>query len=143
MVVITLVTLGFFVWAYLSAMAEPPSVDSGTNLLVTAIMVLIIFIMVSFSTLTTIVAENYLQVKFGYGIFKKKFLLTDIASVKQVRNSWLYGWGIRLWLWPKMWVYNVYGLKAIEIVMKDGKIYRIGTDVPGELETTIKQATNL
>ena len=38
-----------------------------------------------------------------------------------------------------MWIYNVSGFDAVEIIMKNGKIYRIGTDVPEELEAAIRQ----
>ena len=142
MLVVTLAVLVLFTWVQITARAEPPSVDSGTNFAVTAIMVLILFILSSFITLTVILDENYLRIKFGYGIFRKKFSRGEIASAKIVKNHWYYGWGIRLWLWPKMWIYNVSGFDAVEITMRDGKIYRIGTDAPRELETAIKQAIN-
>ena len=142
MLVVTLAVLILFTWVQITAMAEPPSYYSGTNFLITAIMVLILFILALFTTLTASIDENCLRIKFGYGIFRKKFLLSEIVSAKQVKNHWYYGWGIRLWLWPKVWIYNVSGFDAIEIIMKNGKVYRIGTDVPEELETAIKQAIN-
>ena len=142
MLVVTLVVLAFFAWAQITARLEPPSVDSGTNFLVTFIMALILFILSSFTTLTTSLDENYLRVKFGYGVFARKFALNQIASVKTVKNHWYYGWGMRVWFWPYMWIYNVSGFNAVEIIMKNGKIYRIGTDAPRELETAIKQAAN-
>ena len=107
MLVVTLAVLILFTWVQITAMAEPPSYYSGTNFLITAMMILILFIFASFTTLTTSIDENCLQVKIGYGIFRKKFLLGEIVSAKQVKNHWYYGWGIRLWLWPKMWIYNV------------------------------------
>jgi hypothetical protein len=142
MIIITLIVLALFAWAQIIARTETPSYYSGTNFLITTIMVLISFTLASFTTLTTSIDKNCLQIKFGYGIFKKKFLLSEIVSVKQVKNHWYYGWGIRLWLWPKMWIYNVSGFDAVEIIMKNGRIYRIGTDVPGDFETAIRQAIN-
>ena len=143
MLVVTLAVLVLFTWIQITARAEPPSVDSGTNLLITAVMVLVLFTLESFTTLTASIDKNCLQIKFGYRIFRKKFLLGEILSTKQVKNHWYYGWGIRLWLWPKMmWIYNVSGFDAVEIIMKNGKTYRIGTDTPSELEVTIKQAIN-
>ena len=142
MLVVALAVLALFTWVQITARAEPPSVDSGTNFLVTFIMVLILVILASFTTLTASIDKNCLQIKFGYGIFRKKFLLSEIVSTKQVKNHWYYGWGIRLWLWPKMWIYNVSGFDAVEIIMKNGKAYRIGTDAPGELETAIKRSIN-
>ena len=143
MIIVTLAVLVLFAWIQITARAEPPSYYSGTNFAITAIMALILFILTSFTTLTTSIDENYIRIKFGYGIFRKKFLLSEIASAKQVKNHWYYGWGIRFWLWPKMWIYNVSGFDAVEIVMRNGKIYRIGTDTPSELEMAIKQAISL
>lgn len=139
MVFVTLAVLVFFARLQIIARAEPPSYDSGTNFAVTALMALIVFILASFSTLRVVIDERYLRVKFGYGIFRKKFSLEEIVSAKIVRNHWYYGWGIRFWFWPKMWIYNISGFDAVEITTKKGKIYRIGTDVPQELEAAIRR----
>ena len=143
MLIITLAVLVIFAWVQITARAEPPSVDSGTNFAVTAIMALILFILASFATLTVSIDENYFRIKFGYGIFKKKFLLNEIISTKSVKNHWYYGWGIRVWFWPYMWIFNISGFDAVEIIMRNGKIYRIGTDTPNELEAAIKRAINV
>jgi hypothetical protein len=140
MLVITLTMLVLFSWLQITARAEPPSYNSGTNFAVTAIMALILLILASFTTLSVAIDEKYLRIKFGYGIFHKKFLMSNIASAAQVKNHWYYGFGIRLWFWPRMWIFNVSGFDAIEIRTKNGKIYRIGTNEPQKLEATIKQA---
>ena len=142
MLVVTLAVLVLFAWIQITARAEPPSVDSGTNFAVTAIMALILFVLASFATLTVTLDENYLRIKFGYGIFRKKFPRGEIASAKIVKNHWYYGWGIKVWFWPYMWIYNVSGFDAVQIIMRNGKMYRIGTDTPSELEAAIKQAIN-
>ncbi len=138
MIFITLVVLVFFAWLQITARAEPPSVDSGTNFAITAIMAFILIILASFSSLAVMIDEQSLKIRFGWGIFRKKFSLTEIATVRKVKNHWYYGWGIRLWFWPKMWIYNVSGFDAVELAMKNGKIYRIGTDEPEKLEAVIK-----
>jgi len=135
--VITLAVFFLFAWLYMTASAEPVSTDSGPNFAITSIMALILFILASFVTLQVIIDGEYLRIKFGFGIFQKKFSLTDIMAVKTVKNHWYYGWGIRIWLWPKMWIYNVSGFDAVEIKLKNGKTYRIGTDEPQKLEQTI------
>jgi hypothetical protein len=142
LIIITLIALVFFAWLQITARAEPPSHDSGTNFATTAIMVLILFILASFISLQVIIDEKYLRIKFGYGIYKKKFLLNEIVSVKTVKNHWYYGWGIRIWLWPKMWIYNISGFNAVEITMKNGKIYRIGTDESKKLEQALAKSLN-
>ena len=116
---------------------------TGFNLIILAVMFFILFLLASFMTLNVIIDKNYLKIKFGYGIFKRQFILKEITSVKTVKNHWYYGWGIRFWLWPKMWIYNVSGFDAVEINMVNGKIYRIGTDEPKKLEHAILQAIRL
>lgn len=138
MMVVTLAVLVFFIRLQMMARAEPPSPDSGTNLLVTAVMALIVFILASFTALTVSIDDTYLRLTFCWSIFKKKFPLADIASASPVKNHWYYGWGIRLWLWPYMWIYNISGFDAVEITLKNGKIYRIGTDESKELERALK-----
>lgn len=139
MIAITLLVLALFGWLQITARMEPASVDSGANFLMTAIIALIIFILASLSTLTVTIDEQFLHIRFGWGIFHKKFLLSEIATVKSVKNRWYYGWGIRFWLWPKMWIYNLSGFDAVEITLKNGRVYRIGTDEPGKLEAAVKQ----
>src|SRR3989344_9069986 len=141
MLFITLVVLVLFAWIQITDRAETPSYYSGTNFAITAIMALILFILVSFSTLTVFIDEQFLKIRFGWGIFRKNFPLSEIAAIKRVKNHWYYGWGIILWLWPKMWIFNVSGFDAIELTMKNGKIYQIGTDEPEKLEAAIKQVT--
>ena len=140
--VITIAVFILFAWVHITALGEIPSVNSGSNFAISFLMVLILFILASFSTLTVLIDENYIHIKFGYGIFKKKISLQEITSLKTAKNHWYYGWGIRLWLWPTMWIFNVSGFDSVELVMKNGKIYRIGTDEPIKLESAITAAMN-
>ena len=88
-----------------------------------------------FYSLTVEIDKTRLIIKFGVGIINKKFILKDIESCHAVKNHWYYGWGIRIT--PHGWLYNISGLLAVEIQMKNGKKYRIGTDEPKKLEQTI------
>jgi hypothetical protein len=111
----------------------------GLDLVFGLVSALVVFLLASFSSLTAEVGDTSLRIKFGYGIYRKKFLLERIESAKAVRNHWYYGWGIRYWMKPKMWIFNVSGFDAVELRMKGGNIYRIGTDEPEELEQAINQ----
>ncbi|MDD2891626.1 MAG: hypothetical protein PHQ95_01555 [Candidatus Gracilibacteria bacterium] len=139
MIIVTLAVFALFAWIHMTARAETPSVDSGTNLLITAIILIILLILFSFWSLQVSINEDFLRIKFGYSIYGKKFLLREILSAKAVKNHWYYGWGIRVWFWPKMWIYNISGLDAVEIRLKNGEIYRIGTDEPQVLEQALLQ----
>jgi hypothetical protein len=107
---------------------------------VVAVVILVLITIASFATLTVVIDDEHLGIKFGYGVFRKHFKLTDIETVKAVKNHWYYGWGIRYWLWPKMWIFNVSGFDAVEIVLKNGKRYRIGTDEVDQLEKELMEA---
>ncbi len=137
MLIIMLAVLVFFVWIYITSATEPVSVDSGPNFAITTIMVIILLILASFVPLQINIDGKFLRIKFNYGIYPKKISLNDIMFAKTIKNHWYYGWGIRRWFWPKMRIYNVSGLDAVEIQLKNGKIYRIGTDEPKKLEQTI------
>ena len=103
-------------------------------------MIVILLILVSFSSLEVNIDKDFLMIMFGCCGFRKKFKLKEIISAKAVKNHWYYGWGIRVWFWPYKWIYNVSGFDAVEIKMKDGRIYRIGTDEPKKLEHAILQS---
>lgn len=113
--------------------------QTGFNFITLGTMFCILFILASFMSLKVIIDEKYLRIKFGYGIFRKRFMLGEIISARTVKNHWYNGWGIRLWLWPRVWIYNVSGLDAVEVKMKNGETYRIGTDEPNKLEQAIIQ----
>lgn len=137
MTIITLAILILFTQAYITASLEPESVNSGTNFAMTSIMILIVLMISSFISLQVYIDDTYLRIKFGYGIFRKKFLLSDITSAKTVKNHRYYGWGIKVRFWPKMRIYSVSGFDAVEIKMKNNRVYRIGTDEAKKLEQAI------
>ena len=58
-----------------------------------------------------------------------------------VKNLWYYGWGIRFT--PRSWLFNVSGFSAIELQMKSGKRYRIGTDDPDNLAKALDEALKI
>ncbi len=93
-----------------------------------------------FATLTVAVDDRMLRIQFGLGVIRKGFLLKDIEAYRVVKNPWYYGWGIRFT--PRGWLFNVSGFSAIELQMKSGKTYRIGTDEPDSLAKALDEALN-
>ena len=84
------------------------------------------------------IARGYLRLRFGVGLIRRQFRLNDIESYEQVRNKWWYGWGIKLT--PHGWMFNVSGFDAMQIRLKNGRQYRIGTDEPESLLAAIEAA---
>ncbi len=103
-----------------------------------AVSATILFIVLLFASLTIVVDSEAVRLRFGIGLIRKTFKLSDIESVRVVRNSWLYGWGIRYT--PHGWLYNVSGLGAVELLRRDGKKTRIGSDEPEKLAEAISSA---
>jgi len=103
---------------------------------VLALLIGLLLSLVLFPSLTIEIDKTKLAIRFGLGIIGKNFSLEDIRSCRVVRNPWYYGW--RISLTPHGWLYNISGLSSVEILMKNGKKYRLGTDEPDRLRSAIK-----
>lgn len=90
-----------------------------------------------FSSLTVIVRDDEVQWYFGPGAWTYRMPRAEIANVSIVRNSALTGFGIRMR--PGFRLYNVSGLDAVELQLRDGEIRRIGTDDARGLAAALRQ----
>jgi len=89
-----------------------------------------------FYKLTIIVDNEAISFKLGIGLLGKSYEISEIKSCRPVKNLWIYGVGIHKL--PNGWLYNVSGLKAIELRFKDStRVVRIGTDNPDEIAGVI------
>ncbi|MGA9115714.1 MAG: hypothetical protein WB626_02955 [Bacteroidota bacterium] len=91
-----------------------------------------VVLLLLFSSLTVEIRDGALTCRFGVGLIRRTIPLAEIAEARAVRNSWLVGWGIR-WVPGSYWLWNVSGLQAVELLLRDGSRFRIGTDEPEEL----------
>ncbi|PYL56524.1 MAG: hypothetical protein DMF31_12355, partial [Verrucomicrobia bacterium] len=73
----------------------------------------------------------------GVGLVRKKVTLAEVAASEPIRIRWWYGWGIHLT--PYGWLYNVSGLEAVAITLRDGRKFALGTDDPEGLVTAIRR----
>jgi hypothetical protein len=109
----------------------------GFNLFMLLTVLLLVFCLALFSTLTVTVSNNFLEINFTFGFIRRKVLLNDIKSSAIVKNPWYYGWGIHFT--RNGILFNVSGFSAVEIIMTGGKKYRIGTDDPEKLNSIIQE----
>jgi len=114
---------------------------AGIPLLGVACALLIGGVIFQFRSLTVELRDGVLSLRYGNGLIAKRFTVSEIREARAVRNHWYFGWGIRLI--PHGWLYNVYGLDAVEIRMANRKVYRIGTDEPHDLLTAILSAASM
>lgn len=83
----------------------------------------------------TEVTDQQVSVRFGVGIVKRVVPVESIQSVAIVSSPWYYGWGVRLI--PNGWLYNISGTKGIELRLKTGRVVRIGSTNPEELNRAV------
>jgi hypothetical protein len=95
-----------------------------------------------FVTLTVEVDGAALTCRFGPGLFRKRIALEDIVRATPVTNPWIIGWGIR-WYPGCCWVWNISGLQAVELDLKNGRKFRVGTDEPAALVEAVTTAKSM
>jgi hypothetical protein len=101
---------------------------------------LMVIIAILFSSLTVEVGDGELRFHFGPGFWRKRIALAEVAAATATQNIWWEGWGIRFT--PRGMLYNVSGTNAVEIEMRSGQRFRIGTDEPEALVEAIRTATS-
>ena len=93
---------------------------------------------VLFSSLTVRVTDEEVRFYFGPGFWTRRIPLDAVEAAEPVRNSVWHGWGIRYT--SHGWLYNVSGLGAVELTVRDEGRLRIGTDEPEALAEAIRAA---
>jgi hypothetical protein len=116
-----------------AVLALQQSVAAG--LLVTAVVAVVA---ASLFSLTTIVSDEDVQVRFGIGLISRRIPLRTVVNAVAVRNPWYYGWGIRLT--HRGWLWNISGFGGVELTFVHGGHFRIGTDEPERLAAEIQRA---
>jgi hypothetical protein len=102
---------------------------------------LMVIIAVLFSSLTVEVGDGELRFHFGPGFWRKRIALSDVKAATTTQSSWWEGWGIRIT--PRGMLYNVSGTDAVEIELRSGRQFRIGTDEPEALVQAIRTAISV
>jgi hypothetical protein len=103
--------------------------------------VILLFSAIVFSRLTIKIDGEILEACFTMRFICKKVPLTDIAECEPIRIRWWYGWGIHLT--PYGWLYNVSGLDAVAITLRDGRKFALGTDDPQGLVAAIRHSSSV
>lgn len=88
-----------------------------------------------FSALTIEVTPTELKWFFGPGFWRRHAALGEVVSAVPVRNKWWHGYGAHHT--SRGWLFNVAGLDAVEVTLRDGTTFRLGTDEPDALARAI------
>lgn len=108
--------------------------------LTVALLIALFFTVLWFSRLEVTVDEETVTAAFGTGKPHRVHRLDEISAVRRERNQWWYGWGVRKV--PRGWMYNVWGLDAVEIELPEDKVFRIGTNDAGTVEAVLALSTS-
>lgn len=111
--------------------AADDETSTAFTVAIVVFMAVLFGVVVLFSRLEVTVSAGRVVAAFGFGRPRKVIELRGVAAVRQVRNPLWYGFGIRKA--PGGWMYNVWGLDAIEVAVSTGEVFRIGTDDPANL----------
>jgi len=102
------------------------------------ILTILIAALALFYSLTVEINNNTLICRFGIGLIQKKIPLSEIHQARTVQNPWYAGWGIH-WIPGRYWLWNVTGLRGVELILKEGKRFRLGTNEPESLVQAIER----
>lgn len=123
---------------FFSGMAIRSGLTNRSDFLILAfVSVLLLVSCFTFYNITIVVSQTQVSFKMGIGLFGKTYQLSDIRQCRPVSNSMFLGVGIKML--PNGWLYNVSGIKAIELQFKSKySIVRIGTNKPEEISEYIQ-----
>lgn len=113
----------------------------GFNCYIFSALMLVGLALITFSRLTVEVADRVIEVVFGLRFIRRSILVSKIEAHRIVRNPWYYLLGIRYT--PRGWLFSVSGSSAVEIKLKGGRLYRIGSDVADKLANAIGEAISI
>jgi hypothetical protein len=95
-------------------------------------------VLLLFGALTVEVDRERVRAVFGIGLIRRTVPLSEVVAFQPVRNPWIAGWGIRVIRGGTLW--NVSGLDAVELALRSGRFFRIGTDEPEALTRAFETA---
>lgn len=100
------------------------------------LLTIVLICLLLFHSQTVEISKSSIKTTLGVGLIRKSIDIHSIKDSKIVKNRWYAGWGFRMI--PGGTMFNVSGLDAVELILKDGKVFRIGTDEPEKLNNAIQ-----
>jgi hypothetical protein len=108
--------------------------------LTAAVIMIVVYLLgaAMFYNFTVEVDDDHLKCWFGIGLVRKSIPLSLVQSTETVVDPWYYVWGIKSI--PGGWLYAIAPGPMVEIKLKDGKIFHIGSDQAEKLKEAIDAA---
>jgi len=91
-----------------------------------------------FCSLTIELSDRFLSWYFGPGLIRKQVATTEIKDAIVTKSRLVHGWGVHFT--SKGWLYNVSVFDAVQIKLKSGKTFLLGSDEPEQLGSALQRA---
>ena len=91
-----------------------------------------------FSSLTIELSESSLSWRFGPGLLRKQVASAEISNAVVTKTRVIHGWGVHLT--RNGWLYNVSGFGAVQVSLRSGKTFLLGSDEPEQLCLALQRA---
>lgn len=122
-------------------LAGPALVDPPSRWALALVCGIVVVLFALFSSLTVTVGAGRVDVRFGPGLFGTSVALSEVVAVGVVTNPWWARWGIsHVGAGTR---FTLPGRDAVELELRNGRRYRIGTDEPDRLAAAIREAAGL
>jgi hypothetical protein len=123
--VLLAITLGGVAWR------RSPMIGAG-------VVLVIVLGPLLFASLTITIRDGMLASHFGFGFWPERYPLAEISDASLATSSWAEGWGIRVT--PDGMLYNVSGTRGVEVRLRSGTRFRLGSDEPDVLLRALQAA---
>lgn len=131
----SLIVIGMF--SVILALMRSDEISAWGALFVIVWLAFIYIVVINFTRLTTRLTPSAVALTWRLGWPTKVIERTRITATAARTNSWLAGWGIRKV--SRGWMWNVWGLDAVELELDSGRIFRIGTNDVDELLAALQR----
>ncbi|MCB0539322.1 MAG: hypothetical protein KDE33_17540 [Bacteroidetes bacterium] len=123
------------IYSYFSNPSKPMN---DTSFIISMSILSIVFVMFFLLKLKTEVNEQGISYSYFPFIRKRQFLWSEIESAKVINYGFVGGWGIRMSI-KYGTIYNVKGKMGLQITLKSGKKFVLGTQKHEELLAVLEQ----
>lgn len=109
----------------------------GYNIIFVLLTIFFFVVTVVYSNMLVTVTEEFITIRIGW-VLQQQIPMAEVSGLDNHDTALLSDWGIR----PlgKGWLYSIAGSTAIEIHMRDGTMFVVGTNTPEKLLNSIKEA---
>ena len=102
--------------------------------------VIVVGLTTCFAYLRVAVDGDELKITYGpLPLFRQRLSLTDIVSAEPGRSKLIDGFGIH-WVPTRGWTYNLWGFECVELKLRQGQRFRVGTNDSEELASFLRSS---